>query len=1169
MQKCIVLCGVLLCAIPAASAEEQGEGARRSQVQEPTNGERGIPTEPRQGRGSGRGFGGPIELGPDDKQAFADPPDSIASKRDEVPHGKLEMVEYESKTVGSTRKMNVYTPPGYAKDKKYPVLYLLHGIGGDETEWQRFAAPDRLLDNLIADGKAVPMIVVMPNGRARKNDRAEGDVFASAPAFAAFERDLLDDVIPTIESRFSVQADREHRALAGLSMGGGQSLNFGLAHLETFAWVGGFSSAPNTNAPEVLIPDAPKAREQLKLLWLSCGNKDGLIGISQRTHRHLKQNDVPHLWNVDSNGHDATHWRNNLWHFAQLLFNDDAAKAALSQGNRIGEAPQKAEASRPATVAPEGVADDFHPASTNQPGREYPQVNSQGRVKFRIVAPEAKSVGVTFRDSTEFVKGEDGAWTGYSRPLDEGFHYYAIKIDGAEVPDPNSMMFFGANRWGSAVEVPAQDRDFYAVKAVPHGQIREILFHSKSTDTQRRAFVYTPPGYDEDPGKRYPVLYLQHGYGENEYGWSVQGHAALILDNLIAEKSARPFLVVMTYGMTNDTRIGGLREFDIRPFQTVLCDELIPYIDAHFRTLADQPNRAMAGLSMGGMETKTITLKKLGTFSHIGLFSGGSIALADIGDLETFKDKNRLVFVSYGSRELGNGAQRRGGDPQAAVEALKGAGINARFYVSPQTGHEWQSWRRSLRELAPLLFQEVAGPWHAQFETPIGVQTYHFQFIAKEGTWSATAVVDSGDDHRDVRFSDVKIDGDSISFVELRKIQDREIRIEYTGTLAGGKIRLVRKVAEFGSAEATATREHPDDPPASAPQPDSTPSAEVKIDRVIKDAFHDAFRIGTAGDLPTGYAEEELLLAATHFSAVTPENCMKPEPVHPEEGRWRFERADALVDWAERNKLSIHGHTLVWHAQTADWFFRDGDKATVARRLKDHIHTLVGRYKGRIQSWDVVNEAIKDGGNAETGTKEALRDSKWMQSFGPEYLTLAFQFAHEADPNATLYYNDYNIESGPKHASSLVLLKRLLSEKAPIHAVGIQGHWRSGSVPFEEIDRAISDYAALGLKVGITELDVTIRGASGGQLGGGAGRRVPRASIPASAEDLNRQARDYARLFSIFAKHKDVIERITFWGLHDDRTWRQGQHPLILDAKGRPKPAYAAIVNEEIRLPKQ
>ncbi|HTL18047.1 MAG TPA: alpha/beta hydrolase-fold protein [Patescibacteria group bacterium] len=280
----------------------------------PANGRAGE--QPRRGPG----FGGPIVLGPDDKPAFDDPPAGFSQRRDGIAHGKLEMVEYDSKTVGTTRKMQVYTPPGYSKDKKYPVLYLLHGIGGDETEWERFATPDVLLDNLIADGKAVPMIIVMPNGRAQKDDQAGPNPMATAPAFAKFERDLLDDVIPAIESRYSVQADWEHRALAGLSMGGGQSLNFGLAHLDTFAWVGGFSSAPNTKPPAQLLPDPAAASKQLKLLWLSCGNKDGLIRISQGVHAYLKENNVPHVWHVDGNAHDPTHWRNNLWLFSQRIF---------------------------------------------------------------------------------------------------------------------------------------------------------------------------------------------------------------------------------------------------------------------------------------------------------------------------------------------------------------------------------------------------------------------------------------------------------------------------------------------------------------------------------------------------------------------------------------------------------------------------------------------------------------------------------------------------------------------------------------------------------------------------------------------------------------------------------------------------------------------------------
>jgi enterochelin esterase-like enzyme len=274
------------------------------------------PTGPAKG---GPGFGGPITLNPDDVPAFPDPPAGIDQERKDVPRGKLEMITYESKSVGTTRKMNVYTPPGYSKDKKYPVLYLMHGIGGDETEWQRFAKPHVLLDNLIADAKAVPMIIVMPNGRAQKDDRAQGG-FGSAPAFAAFEKDLLEDVIPTIEARYSVQADREHRALAGLSMGGGQALNFGLGHLDTFAWVGAFSGAPNTKRPAELVPDPAVAKEKLKLLWIACGKRDGLIRISQGVHAYLKEKEVPHVWHVDGNAHDPTEWRNNLWLFAQRIF---------------------------------------------------------------------------------------------------------------------------------------------------------------------------------------------------------------------------------------------------------------------------------------------------------------------------------------------------------------------------------------------------------------------------------------------------------------------------------------------------------------------------------------------------------------------------------------------------------------------------------------------------------------------------------------------------------------------------------------------------------------------------------------------------------------------------------------------------------------------------------
>lgn len=274
--------------------------------------------------GGAPGFGA-IVLAEDDVAAFDPPPAGFADEQESIPHGKNEMIEYASQTVGTTRRMLVYTPPGYTPDKRYPVLYLLHGIGGDETEWQRFAAPNVLLDNLIAAGEAEPMIVVMPNGRAQQNDRAEGNIFQSAPAFETFRRDLLDDVIPTIQSRYSVIESADGRALAGLSMGGGQTLNFALTNLDTFAWIGAFSSAPNTKPMAELVPDVEALRTKARVIWLSCGNKDGLMAISQRVHRYLHEHDVPHTWHVDGHGHDPEHWRSSLYWFLQDIFKNDTA----------------------------------------------------------------------------------------------------------------------------------------------------------------------------------------------------------------------------------------------------------------------------------------------------------------------------------------------------------------------------------------------------------------------------------------------------------------------------------------------------------------------------------------------------------------------------------------------------------------------------------------------------------------------------------------------------------------------------------------------------------------------------------------------------------------------------------------------------------------------------
>ena len=389
--------------------------------------------------------------------------------------------------------------------------------------------------------------------------------------------------------------------------------------------------------------------------------------------------------------------------------------------------------------APATILEDFKPSPFNQPFQAYPQVNSQGYARFRIYAPNADSVRVSLglggQGGTKLVKADSGYFIGTTAgPMDEGFHYYRVNVDGATFNDPGTGFFYGSQRWESGIEIPAKDQDIYALKDVPHGNMQHIIFPSKSTNLQKAAVVYTPPGYEKGNTK-YPVLYLQHGWGENETSWAVQGKTNLIMDNMIASGRIKPFIVVMTYGMTNTgapigrrptpppaaagtttttttappagggmgaagTVTTGITAGEITgvgAFQTVLLDELIPYIDAHFRTKANRDNRAMAGLSMGGFETHTITLAKPEVFGYWGLLSGGNYTPAELEG----KMKPEFIFISYGSKET------RGAEALPKVEAdLKAADYKVATYVSPGTAHEFQTWRRSLYEMAPLLFKK-------------------------------------------------------------------------------------------------------------------------------------------------------------------------------------------------------------------------------------------------------------------------------------------------------------------------------------------------------------------------------------------------------------------------------------------------------------------------------
>ncbi len=660
-------------------------------------------------------------------------PEGFDTEQAAIVHGKIDTISYESKTVGTTRRALIYTPPGFSKSKKYPVLYLLHGIGGDEKEWLNGGRPQVVLDNLYAGKKIEPMIVVMPNGRAMPDDRATGNIMASdkVAAFANFEKDLLNDLVPYIEKNFPVKTDRESRAIAGLSMGGGQSLNFGLGNLDQFAWVGGFSSAPNTKSPEQLVPDANVAKNKLKLLFISCGASDGLISFSKRTHDYLAEKAVPHIYYIEPGVHDFKVWKNGLYMFSQLIFRPVDASTF----------PEYLKMSVPPTVNTNGFGGgqggrrqagqgEFKPTITTQQGKQYPQVNAAGQVRVSVAAPNARLVQLDIgAKKYDLVKDTAGVWTGESAPQDEGFHYYQLNIHGASVPDPGSLYFYGASRWGSGIEVPAKDQEKYALRDVPHGQLVKQHYYSKSTSKIRPVFIYTPPGYEKETSKKYPVLYLQHGMGENETGWGNQGFANLIMDNLIADGKTVPFIIVMENSSidpallrnrrpgppprdsanrssapagSNTPRAGsgpGAGVNFAAEFEKVLLNDLIPYIENHYRVVADPSHRALAGLSMGGMQTRSIVSANPNKFAYAGLFSSGTFVPSEITDLAAFKKKGKLVFMSFGGRE--GGAARI----PAAAEEWNKAGIKSVTYVSPETGHEWQSWRRSLYEFAPLLFK--------------------------------------------------------------------------------------------------------------------------------------------------------------------------------------------------------------------------------------------------------------------------------------------------------------------------------------------------------------------------------------------------------------------------------------------------------------------------------
>lgn len=902
-------------------------------------------------------------------------------------------------------------------------------------------------------------------------------------------------------------------------------------------------------------------------------------------------------------------------------------------------------------------ADDFRASSLNQPGRDFPQVNSEGRIRAKLVAPEAKEVlldigGVRY----PMTKGEDGAWVGDSAPQDEGFHYYQLWVDGAKVPDPGTLYFYGAGRWGSGVEVPAKDQDFYALENVPHGVVREHHYYSPSNDSMRHCFVYTPPGYNNDTETRYPVLYLQHGGGENEYGWPNQGRANLIMDNLLAEGKAVPFIIVMDNGSwtmpsgARPQRRGDRRSGQWPPsgwaegFEKTLLNDIIPMIDANYRTLADQSHRAMAGLSMGGMQTNAIAMENLDVFSHIGIFSGGTVgdpATAHDGvmaDADEFNKKVKLIFQSCGSKERPDAVKHN-------HEQLEAAGIHSAYYISPDTAHEWQTWRRSLHQFAMLLFQDHpvgASSDESPAESslagdPVRIKAGQYSdFTDSKGTvwmaeqgFSGGAAIDRDpqleilgtevpelyrNEHYGMESFSYKLPNGKylvkLHFAETFegiygpgervfsfKVQNQEFNDFDIWTKAGGPNRAYVESVPVEITDGELRIEFTsqiENPAINAIEiiPQGAESAGEPT--TLKDAYEGDFLMGVAinrtiatdtavradnVDRNLDEVRGDTAVVRKHFNSISPENDLKWALIHPNEGPdgYDWAPADAFVEFGTRNNMYIVGHTLVWHSQTPNWVFSGDNPAPQAEggagqgsrrrwgysgprasreelleRMRDHIHAVVGRYKGKIQAWDVVNEAISDGGD------EVLRNSLWRQIIGDDFIAKAFEYAHEADPDALLRYNDYGLENPKKRAKLIKLIKSLQEQGVPVMAIGTQTHISATSPSYDEMDLAITEMKQLGLPIHVTELDVNTAERGQRRTTADLSTDVSGGGLVDSA--LERQAEQYANIFKVFLKHKDSVKVVTFWGANDGVSWRRNGKPLLFDAKNQTKPAFDAVI---------
>jgi enterochelin esterase-like enzyme len=460
-------------------------------------------------------------------------------------------------------------------------------------------------------------------------------------------------------------------------------LNFGLGNLDKFAWIGAFSAAPNTKLPEQLLPSPEDAKKKLKLLWISCGDRDGLITFSQRTHEYLKRNNVNHIYFIEPGYHDVNVWKNDIYMFSQLLFKP-VDTSSFEQYGKIG-----------------------WPASSNVRRAEFPQILPDGRAVFHTKAPDAQKVQLDLVKKYDMVKNSEGMWEVTTDSLSEGFHYYSLIIDGVAVCDPASETFYGMGRMASGIEVPFKGDGYYSVRNVPHGDIRIKSYYSTVTNKWRRFYIYIPAGYDENISEKYPVLYLLHGGGEDERGWATQGKTDLIMDNLIADKKASPMIIVMADG---NMPLPAFSEDVLKVFEAEMKQSIIPFVEKNYRVKTEANFRALAGLSMGGIQTLYAGVNNTDMFSYLGVFSSGWIQpmqndLAN-SQYEVMKKNSDLINSNLKQLWISMGGKEDIAYKNCQLMLSKFDELKIRYtYSEYPGGHAWPVWRNNLYNFAQLLFK--------------------------------------------------------------------------------------------------------------------------------------------------------------------------------------------------------------------------------------------------------------------------------------------------------------------------------------------------------------------------------------------------------------------------------------------------------------------------------